>query len=235
MRFISLSALIARPFRGAQSVPAATVVASDSTRTARKLLAPLCMAGALGLSILGLRAQNSAPPVVAVSRHAINNNGRIEGSAQQLLGESVNLNGGAFFGGDLLVPGQPRVQVNGHPNWSGQKSAGGSSAPSNYGVKINSSATLGYLVTKSDPIAFDLVAEPPAPRGNRNINVNSARDAAAINWSTLRDLTLNGGAPEVAVPPGAYGNFSANNGGGLVLGVAGSGAPQRLQFAEPNA
>ena len=184
----------------------------------------------IGLGVLGLRAQSSAPPTIAVSRHALNNNGRIEGSAQQLLGENLNLNGGAFFGGDLLVPGNPKVKINGKPDFDGQKNGGGSNAPSNYQVSINSSARLGYLVTQSDPIALDAVASPPNPNGNRSVNVNNAGDVAKIgSWSTVRDLTLNASALDLAVPAGTYGNFSAN-GGALVFGAQNSATPSVYNF-----
>ena len=224
MRIPSFSRFFpARTFGGA--VPAATSVAPQSHRSGRVILPVVLALGALGLGVLGLRAQNSAPPTVAVSRHVLNNNGRIEGSAQQLLGETNNINGGAFFGGDLLVPGSPKVKINGKPDWDGQKNGGGSNSPSNYQVSINSSVTLGHLVTQSDPIALDSVPTPPNTSGNRNVSVNNAGDVAKIgNWNTIRDLTLNGGAPEIAVPPGTYGSFNAN-GGALVFGTAGSAAP----------
>ena len=186
--------------------------------------------GVLSLGILGLRAQNSAPPTIAVSRHALNNNGRIEGSAQQLLGEDLSLNGSTFFGGDLRVPGNPRVQINGRPNWRGQSSGGGSSSPSNYSVNINGNATLGYLVKQSDPIALDAVAAPPNSRGTRSVNVNNARDVAAIGaWNTVRDLNFNGGAPDISVPAGTYGNFNVN-GGALVLGTPNDNSPDVYNF-----
>ena len=192
------------------------------------LVAMLVVLGGVGFGLLRLTAQSSAPPKIAVSRHAINNNGRIEGSAQQLLGEGINLNSGAFFGGDLLVPGTPNVNVDGQPTWSGQSSGGGSSSPSGYSINVNSGSTLRYLVKQSDPIALDAVSAPPNPTGTRNITIDNQSQANNIgSWSTVRDLNLNSGAPDVAVPPGTYGTFQASNNGnsGFIFGVAGSATP----------
>ena len=225
----------ARTADGAVSsvTPVASQFAFRNKRAARAILPAVIGLGALSLGILGLRAQNSAPPTIAVSRHALNNNGRIEGSAQQLLGENLNLNGGTFFGGDLLVPGTPRVKINGKPDWDGQRNGGGSNSPSNYQVSINSSASLGYLDTQSDPIALDFVATPPNPRGTRGVNINNARDVATIGaWSSVRDLNLNGSV-DVAVPAGTYGGFNVN-GGALVLGTQGDTAPDVYNFQSLN-
>ncbi len=41
------------------------------------------------------------------------------------------------------------------------------------------------------------------------------------DFATIRNLTLNGGAGQVAVPPGTYGVFTANGTAGFILGVAG--------------
>ena len=232
MRF---SSIFRSPRARTQSgaVPAATPVASRNQRTARAILPAIVALGVLSLGVLGLRAQNSAPPTIAVSRHALNNNGRIEGSAQQLSGENLSLNNGSFFGGDLLVPGNPKVKANGKPNWKGQRNGGGSISPSNYQVSINSSVELGYLVTQSDPIALDNVATPPNSRGNRSVNVNNARDVAAIGaWSGVRDLNLNGNV-DVAVPAGTYGNFNVN-GGALVLGTPNDTSPDVYNFQNLN-
>ncbi len=218
------------------AVPTETSVSSQShqsPRAARAILPAIVglgvlSLGVLSLGVLGLRAQSGAPPTIAVSNHALTNSGRIEGSAQQLLGESINL--GAYFGGDLLVPGNPKVKANGKPNWKGQRSGGGSSSPSNYQVTLSPSATLGYLVTQSDPVALDNVPAPLNPTGSRSVTVNSAGDVANIgSWNTVRDLNLNGGNADVAVPSGTYGNFQVNS-GALVLGTPNNNAPAVYNF-----
>ena len=215
------------------AVPVATLIASSSQRAARAITPAILALGALSLGVLGLRAQSSAPPTIAVSRHALNNNGRIEGSAQQLLGENLNLNSGAFFGGDLKVPGSPKIKINGKPNWDGQKNGGGSRSPSNYTVTLKNGATLGSLVTQSDPIALDNVATPPNSRGTRSVNINNAGDVAAIGaWNSVRDLTINGNV-DVAVPAGTYGNFNVNN-GALILGTPNDSSPDVYNFQNLN-
>ena len=45
------------------------------------------------------------------------------------------------------------------------------------------------------------------------------------DFATLRNLTLNGGVGQVAIPPGTYGAFTANGPSGFVLGVAGATTP----------
>jgi len=182
----------------------------------------------VGLCVFGLMAQTTPPAKLAVSRHALTNNGRIEGSAQQLLGEGFNLNSGAYFGGDLQVPGSPNVNVNGQPAWKGQSSGGGATTPTGYTITVNSGVTMGYLVGRTNPITLDAVSTPPSPSGTRQITINSQSDVNAVgSWSTVKDLTLNSGAPDVAVPPGTYGTFMASNNAqnGFVLGVSGSSTP----------
>ncbi|MBI2497743.1 MAG: Ig-like domain-containing protein, partial [Opitutae bacterium] len=48
--------------------------------------------------------------------------------------------------------------------------------------------------------------------------------------ATLKNLTLNGKAGAIVVPPGTYGNFTANSGSGFVLGVAGATVPAVYNF-----
>jgi rhamnogalacturonan endolyase len=49
------------------------------------------------------------------------------------------------------------------------------------------------------------------------------------DWATVRNLTVNSGTNPLAVPAGAYGNFTANS-GGFVLGVAGATQPSVYHF-----
>jgi len=50
------------------------------------------------------------------------------------------------------------------------------------------------------------------------------------DWMTLRNLALNNNAGQIAVPAGAYGDFTANGGSGFTLGVAGSVLPSIYYF-----
>jgi endo-1,4-beta-xylanase len=160
----------------------------------------------------------------AVVRHAPTLNGRVNGSLQMLRGESTVINGGAQVSGDLLVPGTPTVQINGLPAYGGTLDAGGDAAPSGYAVTLNGGATLRHVVRRTDPAAIPGVAAPPAPAGTRDVVLNVPGQDPG-DFATIRNLTLNGGAGQVAVPPGTYGAFTANGSAGFVLGLAGATTP----------
>ena len=167
--------------------------------------------------------QSVAAAEAAAVRHAPVLNGRIDGSVRQLTGESVTFNSSGAVTGDLLVPGTPTVKLNGSPNYGGSINGTGSAQPTGYFVTLNSGATLGRLVKRTDPITLESVPAPPASQGTRSVVINSPNQSPG-NFATLRDLTLNSGAGLIAVPPGTYRNFTANS-GGFILGVAGSTQP----------
>jgi hypothetical protein len=171
-------------------------------------------------------AQTAQTNVAVRVRHVpnLNGNGRIVGSVQQLNGESLNLNGGLVVTGDLLVPGTPALTLNGHPTFAGTIVGTGSASPSGYNVIINGNVSLRYLRTHTTPSVLPNVAPPPSPTGTRNVTLNQAGQSPG-DFTTLRNLTLQGNAGLVAVPPNTYGNFVVNGGTGLVLGVAGGGQP----------
>ncbi len=174
---------------------------------------------------LPAQTSNASPQKLAVTRHALQNNGRIEGTCQQLAGEGVNLNSGSVFTGDFLVAGTPTVQLNGSPTWSGQQTGTGSTNPTGYTITVNSGVQMRYLVQRTDPVTLATVATPPSPTGTRQVTINSASDASAIgNWATVKDLTLNSNAGNVTVPAGTYGTFNASNSNntGFVFGTAGA-------------
>ncbi|MCW5548115.1 MAG: hypothetical protein KIT44_04055 [Opitutaceae bacterium] len=156
-------------------------------------------------------------------------NGTVEGSIQQLFAESTTLNGGARVSGDLLVPGMPEVRLNGRPDYEGTIDGPGSVTPTHHRITLNGGAQLRHVVRRTDPTALPVVAPPPAPTGVRSVSLNGPGQLAG-DFSTLRHLTLNGNAGRIAVPPGAYGNFTANGSGGFVLGIAGSTAPAEYAF-----
>lgn len=166
-------------------------------------------------------SRTASSVVAAVVRHAPTLNGRVEGSIQQLTGENVTPNGGSVVTGDLYVPGTPTLRLNGQPSFGGIVEGSGSSQPSGYRVTLNGSATLGRLVTRTDPVAMPPVPTPPAATGTRNVVLNAPGQGVG-NWGTVRDLTLNGNVGVVSVPPGTYRNFTANGNSGFELGVAGS-------------
>ena len=155
----------------------------------------------------------------AISRRAPSINGRLEGSLQQLTPENVTLNGGATITEKLYVPGTPTVRRNGNPNFGGVIEGSGSAIPTNYQVTLNGNATLGNLVNRTNPVALTPVAAPPTPTGTRDVSLNNPNDQIG-DFTTLRNLTLNGNAGTRSVPPGTYGNFTVNGSSVLIFGVA---------------
>ena len=158
--------------------------------------------------------------ITALIRHAPTLNGDIDGSAQILLPENEVLNS-AMISGDLLVPGTPKVRLNGHPDYGSTIDGSGSASPSNYTVTLNGNSILRHVVRRIDPIAMPAVSPPPPPSGRTDVTLTKANQNVA-DYTKLRNLTLNGNAGLVAVPPGTYGTFIANGNSGFVLGVAGA-------------
>ena len=159
---------------------------------------------------------------LAVVRHApLLDSGRVEGALWQLAAEDLVLDGGDVITADLLVPGSPRVTT---ASFGGTIEGSGSREPSTYNISIGANATLGHLLTRTDPIALPAVAPPPAPSGTRDVALQSATDAVG-SFDTLRNLSISGKAGVVAVPPGTYGALSATGRTALQLGIAGASAP----------
>src|SRR5262249_11373390 len=67
------------------------------------------------------------------------------------------------------------------------------------------------------------------PAGTRSVTLNNSSDPVG-DWATLRNLTLNSNVGQIAVPAGAYGDFTANGGSGFRLGVVGSVLPSVYYF-----
>jgi hypothetical protein len=153
--------------------------------------------------------------------HAPAINGGVGGSIQVMLGEDIALNGSAWVSGDLLVGGLPEVQLNGQPTFGSTIDGMGDLVPANYTVTLSGSAVLGHVVRRTNAINLPAVAVPPMPSGTRSVVLNNANQNAG-DFSTVRDLTLNGNAGAVAVRAGTYGNFTANGNSSFVLGQAGA-------------
>jgi RHS repeat-associated protein len=160
-----------------------------------------------------------------VVRHGftVGGGGRINANVRQLTGEATTVNGGGTLAGSLFVPGTPTVQVQGNPSYGGTVDGTGATTPTGYTVTINGNATVGRVVRRTDPVGMPSVPAPPAPTGTRDVTVNGPGGSYG-DPATLRNLTLNGNAGMVAVPPGTYGTFTANGGSGFTLGTAGSSA-----------
>lgn len=165
----------------------------------------------------------------ALVRHAPSISGSVEGSVHLLTAENVVLNGGAVVTGNLLVPGTPEVLLNGKPKYAGTLDGAGAVVPENYQVTLGGGATLQHVVRRTDGVTLAEVAAPPLPVGTRAFTISKSGQAVG-DFTTLKDLTLNSNVGEVAVPPGTYGDFSANAGSGFALGIAGSTAPAVYHF-----
>jgi rhamnogalacturonan endolyase len=163
--------------------------------------------------------------VSGVVRHGPSlNGGAVHGSVQVLSPESFAVNSPANVSGDLLVPGTPTVKLNGNPMYGGTINGAGSASPSSQTITLNGNITLNHIVRRTDPIVMPAVSAPPAPTGTRNVVLNSPGQDPG-SFSTIRNLTLNSNAGQIAVPPGTYGNMSANTNSGFVLGVPGATTP----------
>jgi rhamnogalacturonan endolyase len=169
-------------------------------------------------------------------RHGPTLDGWLDGSLQLLSPENVVVNGSAALSSDLLVPGSPGLVLNGNPLLGGVVEGPGVASPNNHSVVLNGGAVVRKVVRRVDAVPMPLVPAPLSPTGSRSVTLNRASDRVG-DFSTLRDLTLNGNAGTVAVPPGRYGDFTVNGGACLVFGVAGGTDPavydlQRLTLNE---
>jgi rhamnogalacturonan endolyase len=157
------------------------------------------------------------------------NSADVVGSLRIMTGGSFALNGNTAVTGSLFVPGTPNVVRNGRPTYGGTLDGTGSYSPSNYSVTLNGAVALQHVVRRSDPVALPVVSAPSAPTGTRTVHLNNANQSVG-DWATVRNLTLNNRVGPIAVPAGAYGDFTAN-GGGFVLGVAGATQPSVYHFS----
>jgi hypothetical protein len=98
------------------------------------------------LAIITAQAQTAQTNLAVTVRHApaLNGNGLIQGSLQQLLGENATLNGGFTMTGDLLVPGTPALRVNSNPTFAGTIAGTGSASPAGYQITLNGNCSLRY-------------------------------------------------------------------------------------------
>ncbi|MFA5058674.1 MAG: Ig-like domain-containing protein, partial [Opitutaceae bacterium] len=171
----------------------------------------------------------------ALIRHAPMLNGAVQGSIQVMTAEKIVLSGSAVVTGDLLVPGMPAVHLNGHPAYGGTQDGFGAVAPSNYQITLNGRATLRHIIRRTDPVVLPVVDVPPRPSGTRNVVIQVSRQSPG-DFVTIRNLTLNEKTGSLAVPPGVYGDFTANGGSGFILGMAGAAQPANyaLERLTPN-
>ncbi|HEV2706799.1 MAG TPA: RHS repeat-associated core domain-containing protein [Pyrinomonadaceae bacterium] len=170
---------------------------------------------------------------IAVVRHAPQlDSGRVEGALWQLLPENVVLDGTDAITSDLLVPGVPTVTIgSGKPSFDGVIEGVESTQPGGYSITISNNARLRHVITRTNPLSLLPVSAPPAPTGTRDVSLSKAGDTIG-NPATLRDLSISGKAGAVAIPPGAYGKFTANGHTAFVLGVEGATEPSVYNLEE---
>ncbi len=180
-------------------------------------------------SITSNSAILSIAATALVDHAPVLNNAGVEGSLQQMFGENISLSGSTSVSRDLLVPGTPNVVLNGSPNYGGTLDGSGDTSPSNYTVTLSTNTSLKHVIRRTDPVALPAIAAPVAPTGTRDVTISNPNQNPG-DWATLRNLTLNSNVGQIAVPPGAYGDFSANPGSGFTLGIAGATQPSVYYF-----
>jgi len=183
----------------------------------------------VGLMPFAAEAMAQSTDGIALVRHAPTLNGTVEGSVQIITAESIILNGGTLVTGDLLVPGTPEVRLNGNPTYGGTLDGTGKITPNTHKVTLNGGAALGHVIRRTESVSLPEVTPPPLPTGVRSVVLNNAGDSPG-DYATLKNLTLTGNAGQRVVPPGTYGEFSANSGSGFTLGVVGSSQPSVYAF-----
>ncbi|MGF1531708.1 MAG: LamG-like jellyroll fold domain-containing protein, partial [Puniceicoccaceae bacterium] len=181
------------------------------------------------LVTLALRGEGSDDFIAARVNHAPNINGEVRGDIWQNLPEGRWLNSGAVIEGQWRVPGAPQVQLNGAPAFGGLIEGTGTAHPTNYQIGLNQGSVLHSLLTRTDPQPLPTVDPPQSPSGHRSINLNDPNQSHGT-FRDLRNLTLNSDAGVRVIPPGVYGDFTANNGSGFRFGVAGDSEPVEYHF-----
>jgi hypothetical protein len=176
------------------------------------------------IALLALLVLTPLGAQVGLVQQAPTLNGRVEGSLQVMTAANITLNGNAAITGELRMPGTPHVTLNGRPSYGGVLNGSGPATPTNHRLTLNGNALLGKLVQRTAPQPLPVIAAPPAPTGTRNVALNHAGQSPG-DFVTLRNLTLNGNAGTVAVPPGTYGHFTANGSSRFILGLVGSLQP----------
>lgn len=145
----------------------------------------------------------------------------VDGALQVLSAEAFSLNSGGEITGDLLVPGTPRLVLNGTAAVGAMVTGTGPADPEGWRMTLNSGASIGRLVTRDAGGTIPAVSAPHLPTGTRDVAINAPTQEIG-DFATVRNLTLNSGAGSREIPPGTYGSVTANSGSTLVLGQAGT-------------
>jgi alpha-tubulin suppressor-like RCC1 family protein len=181
----------------------------------------------IGSALVGstLFAQNG----VGVVRHAPAVGGLVTGSLQILSGENLTVSTGAIVSGDLWVPGTPAINVSALPVYGGTQVGTGSVLPTGYTITLKSGSIVGHILTRSDPRSLAPISMPTAATGTRSVTLTTLASDPG-DFSTLLNLTLKSALGQRAIPPGNYGNFSAESASGFKLGTPGATSPAVYNF-----
>jgi Glucodextranase, domain B len=103
--------------------------------------------------------------------------------------------------------------------------------PTSHKVTLNGNASLRNLYNKINPIPMPIVPTPINSSGTVNLIINNSTQTPA-NFNNVRDITLNGNAGIISVPPGNYRNVLVNGNSKIKLGVQGSTQPVVYNLAQ---
>lgn len=170
----------------------------------------------------------------AVSRHAPDVNGLLDGDIYQLLGNSMNLNSGGHITGTWYLPGTPTLAINGGTLASGGIVQGtGSPFPEGYLIRLNPHTYVEAMVDRTALAGLPTVAAPQPTHGSCWVNLNHHDDPLG-DPALIRGLNINQNCGEVFLPPGQYQQVSVSHGSTIVLGVAGSTEASVYEIAQLN-
>ncbi|MGI8602323.1 MAG: PKD domain-containing protein [Verrucomicrobiales bacterium] len=205
--------------------PSARLLCQRAALSSRKLeISATALLGIIGASL----CPAAVPPVqnlAVISQRAPSLRGQalVDGSLQQIAGEDLTIGGQTRVRGDLVVPGEPTIQVEGNAWHGGIVPGAGSAQPSNYFVRLQGRAQVDKVCSRTDAQPFATVPHPPAPRGIRDVVLTNPSDQPG-DFGTLRDLTVSGNFGVLVLPPGNYRNVTVEGNSGIRLGIEADGA-----------
>ncbi len=171
----------------------------------------------------------SPEALVVAKSPSLNGQATIDGDLWVLNPGSINVNGGANITGPLFVPGTPKIVKNGNGQTGPVIDGPGAVNPTNHQITVNGGAVLSSIIRRTEPRTMPVVPAPTPPAGTRNVTLNNKSDSPG-NFATIRNLTLNSNVGPITVPPGVYGDFTANSQSGFILGVPRATQPAVYNF-----
>ncbi len=153
--------------------------------------------------------------------------GEVHGGLQVLSAEDLALRGNVRLNGRLALPGTPILRLQGKAGYGNLATGAGAASPTGHTLTLSGNAWVQTLVQRVDPIALPAAPVVQPSAGTRSVVLNQP-GASLGDPATLRNLTLNGQAGDVSVPPGFYGQFIANGGAAFVLGAGGAQGPRSV-------